>query len=104
MKTMFTALAVMMFASSAFAELPPYYQSAAEMKAVLESEGVADALGAGGAIQSIKKVYASASAPAGYLVASRNCSVFVAIVYLPMPEGLVGPAQFRLNVYKPRCS
>lgn len=86
------------FANSAFAALPPFYQTAKEIKAILESSEVADKLGSGRAISSIVREGSN------YLVTAGDCALDVQIVYVSPPKpGFVGPAQFELHVGQVHC-
>jgi hypothetical protein len=81
----------------AAAALPPQYQRTAEMRAVLEADGVAEAFG-GASIDRVEYVR-----PDLYRVSAGRCHVDVAIVGLPMPRGMVGPRRFEARAGKKAC-
>jgi hypothetical protein len=82
----------------ASAALPPYYQTAREIQAVVENGDLAQKIGSGRAITSITRK------DGGYTVIASECEVFVKVVYEAPPEGLVGAARFHLEVATPLCA
>jgi hypothetical protein len=76
------------FAASACAALPPLYESAKEIRALLESPKLGELLGSGDAIQSITKV------DDGFIVATTKHIIKVDVVYDPVDHP--GPAKFHL--------
>jgi hypothetical protein len=79
------------FASApASAALPPKYQRIAELRAVLEHQGVVAALGEA-LIERIEYVRRDL-----YRVHAGRCHVDATIVGLPMPRGMAGPRRFEV--------
>lgn len=83
-------------AAPASAALPPNYQRAAELRAVLDHPGVAGALAAPiDRIEFLKHDLYRATAGA--------CRVDVAIVDLPTPPGIAGPRRFKAKPGRKTC-
>ncbi len=80
-----------------FAALPPYYQSAREINAILNCQTVAQKLGAGSQIKSIQHVEKDDS----YIVRSGLCEVVVQVRYQPVH--IPGPAKFVLETSDVKC-
>jgi len=79
-----------LFSPSLLAALPPYYQSAKEIIAILNSSIVAQKLSTPYPIDSIKKT------EKGYRLAAGKCELEVNIIYKPREDGLVGPVNFEI--------
>jgi len=73
------------------AALPPQYQRLAELRAVLNDQGVAAAFG-GAPIERVEYVR-----PDLYRVTAGRCHLDVRIVGLPMPRGMVGARRFEVR-------
>lgn len=71
--------------------LPPYYESAKEITALLNNPKVVEKITSGRLINSISRT------DAGYIINAGNCTLLVQIKYLPLPEGMVGAAVFELE-------
>lgn len=82
--------------SSALAALPPYYQSAREMTAILESKEIASEVAAGQSIDSLTRT------KDGYVIVAGKCSAVVEVVYGDS-EGRVGPIPFELKINEASC-
>ena len=95
MKVSLTMLASFLVSGSAFAALPPFYQTAREMKEVLSNQDVAAKLGVGNQITSIYRV------EHGYIVSTSQCALPVTVNYLP--STVPGPALFELVVGEANC-
>ncbi|MBI3544532.1 MAG: hypothetical protein HY075_14770 [Deltaproteobacteria bacterium] len=83
-------------AAPAWAALPPYWQSAREIEAILKNEAVQQAL------QSVSPIRELARTEQGYkLTLQDGCYALVRVGYLknPMP----GPAKFELKVLEAGC-
>lgn len=96
MKILFS-LGLLAFSVSAQAALSPYYQSTAEINAILEHKDVAE-LG-----DSVLLVQRKEQNDTGrkYLVSSENCYIHVEVQYVP--SKIIGPAQFKLKVEPKVC-
>ncbi|HEX8513079.1 MAG TPA: hypothetical protein VF688_08220 [Allosphingosinicella sp.] len=79
------------------AALPPQYQRLAELQAVLEADGVADAF-AGAPIDRVQYVR-----PDLYRVSAGRCHVDVAIVGIPETSGVAGPRRFGMKAGRKTC-
>ena len=90
--------AAILAAMPAAAALPPQYQRLAELRAVLNHQGVSAALD-GRPIDRIGYVR-----PDLYRVSAGRCHVDVAIVGLPMPRGMVGARRFEARPGRRVCS
>ncbi len=82
---------------SAFAALPPYAQTAREIKAILENDEVVRQLGNGAPISSVTRE------DNNYAVVTSRCALTVAVVYIVRPDAPPSPAEFRLNVGRASC-
>lgn len=92
MKKIITVLfAALTLTSPISALLPPYYQSVAEIKMILEDKTLADKLGSGEQIILIKKIRE------GYLVLTTRQKVKVDVVF--EKQEMPGPAKFHLVVH-----
>jgi len=85
-------------AMPAAAALPPQYQRLAELRAVLDHQGVTGAFG-GTPIDRIDYVR-----PDLYRVSAGRCHVDVGIVGLPMPRGMVGGRRFEARPGRRVCA
>ncbi|HEX8062588.1 MAG TPA: hypothetical protein VF535_05180 [Allosphingosinicella sp.] len=79
------------------AALPPQYQRAAELEAVVADAGVANAFG-GAPIQRVEFVRTDL-----YRVSAGACRLDVAIVDLPARPGVVGPRRFAVKAGRKLC-
>ena len=83
-----------------FAALPPYYQRARELQAILEEESIQAKLG-GKLIDSITFIEQDR-----YEVLGGGCLIEVQIVDVPPEKGaplILGPRKFALSVGEPSC-
>lgn len=96
---MIVGAAAMIFAVPALAALPPQYQRAAELKAIIDNDDIPAAFPGGTPIDRVEYVSNDL-----YRVTAGKCSLEVKIVDQPMPEGLVGPRRFELSVGKVECA
>jgi hypothetical protein len=92
------AIAWALTAASASAALPPYWQSAREIGAILDDPRVHDALKYEEPILSI-----STTTDDVYVLKTARCTVTVTIVDTPQAEVMVGPRQFDLEVGEAAC-
>jgi hypothetical protein len=90
----FTILAAM----PAQAALAPNYQRLAELRAVLDNQGVNVALGSGALIDRVEYVRTDL-----YRVSAGNCHVDVTILGRPLPSGMVGPRRFEVRPGRKVC-
>ncbi len=100
MRTFFHVAAFCLAALTALpaqAALPPQYQRLAELRAVLDHQGVAAAFG-GTPIGRIEYVRTDL-----YRVSAGRCHVDARIVGLPMPRGMVGARRFEVRVGQRLC-
>lgn len=84
--------------ASASAALPPYWQSAREIGAILDDPRVHDALKYEEPILSI-----ATSGDDVYVLKTARCTVTVTVVDKPEAEAMVGPRQFDLEVGAAQC-
>ena len=98
MRTLLCLAFVLGIASPATAALPPHYQRAAELQAVVAAPGVAAAFGIGAPIQRVEYVK-----PDLYRVSAGRCHLDVAIVDLPTPRDVVGGRRFAVRPGKKVC-
>src|SRR5262245_14109966 len=82
--------------NAAHALLPPFWQSAAEIKAIVESQQVHDALKYEEPITSVAR-----SGDHTYELKTPRCSLTITIV--DKPGGGPGPAQFELSIGTATC-
>lgn len=92
-KMLMTIFCTCFLCQSVFALLPPLYQDAAEIKAILSSDKLGNTLTAGEMIQTIQKT------ENGYAIYTRDHELDVEIKYLPANRP--GPAQFDLIFHDP---
>jgi len=85
-------------ANAASAALPPYWQSAREIEAIVNDQRVHDALKYEEPIQSI-----STTGNDIYQLETERCSLTVTIVDKPSDSTMVGPRQFDLEVGQADC-
>lgn len=102
MKKLLLNLSCLLCLSPVLAALPPQFQRAAELQAIISSE-VVDLLGQRGQfVDAIEYV-----GPDLYRVSGGNCVVFVRIVDVPQADTgeapMVGPRQFTLDIQEPVC-
>lgn len=90
------ALAIALPASAA---LPPQYQRAAELKAILDHAELAASFPDGAPIERVEFVRADL-----YRVTAGSCFLYAKIVGKPMPNGMVGARQFDVELGKADCS
>lgn len=91
------AIAPALAAMPASAALPPQYQRAAELKAVVADPGVANAF-AGAPIDRVEFVRTDL-----YRVSAGACRLDVAIVDLPTPPDVSGGRRFRVKAGRKAC-
>jgi hypothetical protein len=87
---------VMLNVTSAYALLPPYWQSAAEIKAIVDDQRVHDALKYEEPITSV-----TVTGDHVYELKTPRCSLTVKVV--EKPGGGPGPAQFELSIGTANC-
>lgn len=85
-------------AATAVAALPPYWQSAREISAIIDDPRVHDALAYEEPIVSVSTVGEDV-----YLLKTARCSVTVTIIDKPDAEPIAGPRQFDLQVGVAEC-
>lgn len=76
----------------AWAALPPQYQRAAELRAIIDDTGIVELFGIDRLIERIEYVE-----PDLYRVTSGTCHLDVRIVDKPDLSGMVGPRQFDVD-------
>jgi len=81
---------------STFAALPPNYESARRIKAVLEDKNLMEQMGWIETIQSLSGIE-------GYAVTSAGCTVTVEVKCGKMPGGIVGPCPLIVRSGKKQC-
>lgn len=91
------AFASALAAATAHAALPPQYQRAAELKAVVGDPRVANAFG-GAPIERVEHVRTDL-----YRVSAGACRLDVAIVGLPTPPGVAGARRFGVKPGRKVC-
>jgi len=84
-------------AAPAGAALPPNYQRLAELRAVLNHQGITAAFG-GTPIERVEFVRTDL-----YRVSAGRCRVDARIVDLPVPRGVVGGRRFEVRVGQRVC-
>jgi hypothetical protein len=92
------ALAALALAFPASAALPPQYQRAAELKAILDHAELAGAFPQGQPIDRVEFVR-----PDLYRVTAGTCFLYAQIVGKAMPAGMVGARQFDVELSKVDC-
>lgn len=85
-------------AATAVAALPPYWQSAREISAIIDDPRVHDALAYEEPIVSITR-----DAQDVYVLRTARCSVTVTIIDKPDAKPIAGPRQFDLQVGDAQC-
>lgn len=90
-----SVMVVAAFATTADAALPPQFQRAKELTAVIDA--AAGVLGAR-PIESVYRVEDDL-----YRVETAGCVLDVRIEGLPMPQGMVGPRRFKAVPGEPEC-
>jgi hypothetical protein len=91
------AFAAALVPMPAGAALPPQYQRAAELRAVVADAGIANAFG-GAPIERVEFVRTDL-----YRVSARGCRLDVAIVELPTPPDVSGGRRFRVKAGRKVC-
>jgi hypothetical protein len=89
---------VALWSAAALAALPPYWQSAREITAIVGDSRVHDALEYEEPITSVTLV-----GDALYEVKTERCTVQVTIVTAPQAEPIAGPRQFDIEVGEADC-
>lgn len=92
---MVVVMAVVLTALPALAALPPHYQRARELTAVIDA---AAAILEFKPIESVTRVGDDL-----YRVQTEDCTLDVRIEGLPTPTGMVGPRQFKVVPGEPSC-
>ena len=92
------AMASVLGAACASAALPPYWQSAREIQAILDDPRVHDALEYQEPILSI-----STTGDDIYVLTTARCRVTITIIDKPQAEVIVGARQFDLEVGEAQC-
>ncbi len=95
MKKMLMLLGVLV-STQAFGEVPPFYHSAKEVRAILDSKQVVKKLGIMSGIHSIVRNMNV------YEVSAGACMLAVEVTYIAVP-GLLGPGKMELKVGDPFC-
>lgn len=90
----FTVLFCLLFAQSAFAALPPLYQTRDEIMAVLSSPDFDQKLESGEVIMSIKKIQE------GYEIETNKSKVKAILEYEKMQKA--GPIRFKVKFLDPK--
>jgi hypothetical protein len=91
-KKVLLSASLLLATTFASAALPPFHQSSKEMVKLLQNPQLEQIFGAGRWIKGVER-HAE-----GYLVKSNHgCSALVGIRYLPLPDGMVGPAKFEFD-------
>lgn len=93
MKThLFVIIGLLSYVTTGFAALPPLYQSAKELKTILDSSELADELSSGDVIESIDRN------ESGYEVRTQRAQLQVDVIY--QPQDMPGPVPFKLHFHK----
>ena len=94
----FLAISCVITTSLALSALPPLFQSRKEISSLLTHEIVEKNL----KHREIKKISKKVGKDGQtyYQVKAKNCKVQLNINYLPLPDGMVGPARFELSERK----
>ncbi len=93
MKKWLLMAALLGFTHSAFAILPPLFQSLDEIKSIAQSDEIGKRIPPGQALQSIQK------SGSGYLLRTNELQMQVDIKYLPSEN--LGPKKFSLVFQQP---
>ena len=83
------ALTLLAIQGSAFAVLPPLYQSLTELKTIINDERLGQYLQSGDLITDIRKVND------GYLIETNRGQLLAKVVY--QPNNMPGPARFKIE-------
>lgn len=95
-KTILATIAFLAISQSAFAALPPFYQSLAELNTLLKDHRLAEKLGSGEPILHIQKN------AEGYLITGNKYQLQAKVTYhKPDQVGFVGPAIFTIDFDNP---
>lgn len=94
-----TGIAALTMAVPALAALPPGYQRAAELKAILNHEKLVEAFPFREFIQRVEYVRQDL-----YRVSTESCTLYAKIVGKPLPPGMVGARQFDVVLGKAECA
>ena len=92
MKRYFLFVTALLYTSSLFSALPPFYQSRSEIYSLISNSEVEKKLGPVSSIKGIKKEDNI------YTIETIDCSLKVTIKYLPRHPGKVGPSKFKFIV------
>lgn len=98
MRTLLCLVLALGAAAPAAAALPPHYQRAAELKAVVADPRIAAAFGIDAPIQRVEYVR-----PDLYRVSAGRCHLDVAIVDLPTPRNVSGGRRFAVRPGRKVC-
>ena len=98
MKKYFLFLTALFYSTVSFSALPPYYQSRAEIYALLSNEDVEKKLGPVSSITSISKVDNT------YTIKTLSCTLKVKIRYIKKPSNKPGPATFQFQTSDYTCN
>ncbi len=93
----FVLVCILFCTTTSMALLPPYYESAKEITAILNNPKVIEKITSGRVINSITRT------DAGYIINASNCTLLIKIKYLPLPDGMVGAAVFELEPGELSC-
>lgn len=88
---------MLFYSAGSIALLPPYYESAKEITAILNDPSVAEKITSGRVINSITKT------ESGYMISAGTCTLQITIKYLPPPNGMVGAAVFEIEAGELSC-
>ena len=98
MQKILLSFILMGYSSFAIALLPPLYQSSKEVATILNDTKVQEKISSGRGIKTINKT------DTGYLITTTGeCTLPVNIKYVPLPNGMVGPAAFEIEVGELNC-
>lgn len=73
------------------AVLPPFYQGAKEITAILNNEDVANKITSGRVLKKIERT------EQGWRITANECSLDVLVTYSPNKNGMVGPVEFQVS-------
>lgn len=82
--------------TAAHAALSGYYDSIEQITAILTSEAVAEQLDPW-PIQSVEQTAAPMDGPSEWIVRSHECSLTVALTSVPVEDGTIGMATYRVE-------
>lgn len=85
--------ACLCYTKPATALLPPYYESAKEITAILNDPNISKIITSGRLIHAITKMEDNT----GYIVSTGTCTLHIKVIYSPPAPGFVGPAVFELQ-------